>query len=186
MKKQQMKPVKIHTDKNPSDMMTKVVTTDKLEVCKNLTGMDFKSCSSYSWAIPTGREVHCAGSCYKDQGEKQKPTRGKTQKKQKTAASPPKQSPPLKKKPSADTNQDQRIHREKKQKHTANQNCKSSPNKSTYQIRIADLHPATQHKLDCSPASTQTRPSLSRIALICNRLNQKPTSKQPATTSIRL
>ncbi|CAL5358015.1 unnamed protein product [Camellia sinensis] len=30
-----------------------------------------RSCSSYCGAIPTGREMHCAGSCYKDQGEKQ-------------------------------------------------------------------------------------------------------------------
>ena len=42
MEKQLMKLVKIHMDKNPSDMMTKGVTRDKLEVCKNLTGMDFK------------------------------------------------------------------------------------------------------------------------------------------------
>ena len=40
MEKQLMKLKKIHTDKNPSDMMTKVVTREKLELCKELAGMD--------------------------------------------------------------------------------------------------------------------------------------------------
>ena len=39
---QQMKLKKIHTDKNPSDMMTKIVTKDKLELCRRLVGMDTK------------------------------------------------------------------------------------------------------------------------------------------------
>ena len=42
MDKQLLELIKIHTDKNPSDMMTKGVTRDKLEVCKHLIGMDFK------------------------------------------------------------------------------------------------------------------------------------------------
>jgi hypothetical protein len=39
---QQMKLKKIHTDKNPSDMLTKIVSTDKLEICRRLVGMDSK------------------------------------------------------------------------------------------------------------------------------------------------
>ncbi|CAL5417495.1 unnamed protein product [Camellia sinensis] len=42
MDKQLLELIKIHTDMNPSDMMTKGVTRDKLEVCKHLIGMDFK------------------------------------------------------------------------------------------------------------------------------------------------
>jgi hypothetical protein len=39
---QQMKLKKIHTDKNPSDMLTKIVPKDKLELCRLLVGMDTK------------------------------------------------------------------------------------------------------------------------------------------------
>jgi hypothetical protein len=39
---QQMKLKKIHTDKNPSDMLTKAVPKDKLELCRRLVGMDTK------------------------------------------------------------------------------------------------------------------------------------------------
>ena len=41
MEKQLLKLVKIHTDKNPADMLTKVVTRDKLELCRDIAGMDF-------------------------------------------------------------------------------------------------------------------------------------------------
>ena len=54
MEKQLMKLVKIHTDKNPSDMMIKGVTRDKLEVCKNLIGMDFKWEVSYPYGCGGG------------------------------------------------------------------------------------------------------------------------------------
>jgi Reverse transcriptase (RNA-dependent DNA polymerase) len=37
-----MKLKKIHTDKNPSDMLTKIVPKDKLELCRRLVGMDTK------------------------------------------------------------------------------------------------------------------------------------------------
>jgi hypothetical protein len=37
---QQFKLEKIHTDKNPADMMTKVVTREKLQLCAELIGMD--------------------------------------------------------------------------------------------------------------------------------------------------
>jgi len=39
---QQMKLKKIHTDKNPSDMLTKIVSKDKLELCCRLVGMNTK------------------------------------------------------------------------------------------------------------------------------------------------
>lgn len=39
---QQMKLKKIHTDKNPSDMLTKIVPKDKLELCCRLVGMNTK------------------------------------------------------------------------------------------------------------------------------------------------
>ena len=32
--------VKIHTDRNPADMLTKVVTTAKFKVCLDITGRD--------------------------------------------------------------------------------------------------------------------------------------------------
>ena len=31
--------VKIHTDENPADMLTKVVTRDKLELCRDKAGI---------------------------------------------------------------------------------------------------------------------------------------------------
>jgi hypothetical protein len=37
-----MKLKKIHTDKNPSYMLTKIVLKDKLELCRRLVGMDIK------------------------------------------------------------------------------------------------------------------------------------------------
>jgi hypothetical protein len=37
-----MKLKKIHTDKNPSDMLTKIVPKDKLELCRWLVGLDTK------------------------------------------------------------------------------------------------------------------------------------------------
>jgi hypothetical protein len=40
--KKQMKLEKIHTEKNPSDMLTKVVPTGKLELCSQLTGLNFQ------------------------------------------------------------------------------------------------------------------------------------------------
>jgi hypothetical protein len=39
---QHMKLKKIHTDKNPSYMLTKIVLKDKLELCRRLVGMDIK------------------------------------------------------------------------------------------------------------------------------------------------
>jgi hypothetical protein len=39
---QQMKLKKIHTVKNPSDMLTKIVPKDKLELCRLLVDMDTK------------------------------------------------------------------------------------------------------------------------------------------------
>ena len=38
--KELMKLKKIHTDFNPSDMMTKVVTKEKLKLCAGSTSMD--------------------------------------------------------------------------------------------------------------------------------------------------
>jgi hypothetical protein len=40
--KKQMRLEKIHTEKNPSDMLTKVVPTRKLELCSQLTGLNFQ------------------------------------------------------------------------------------------------------------------------------------------------
>jgi transposase InsO family protein len=40
--KKQIKLEKIHTEKNPSDMLTKVVPTGKLELCSQLTGLNFQ------------------------------------------------------------------------------------------------------------------------------------------------
>jgi hypothetical protein len=40
--KKQMKLEKIHTEKNPSNMLTKVVPTGKLELCSQLTGLNFQ------------------------------------------------------------------------------------------------------------------------------------------------
>ena len=40
--KKQVKLAKIHTEKNPSNMLTKVVLTGKLELCSQLTGLDFQ------------------------------------------------------------------------------------------------------------------------------------------------
>jgi hypothetical protein len=40
--KKQMKLEKIRTEKNPSDMLTKVVPTGKLELCSQLTGLNFQ------------------------------------------------------------------------------------------------------------------------------------------------
>ena len=40
IEKQQFKLEKIHTDKNPTHMMTKVVTHEKFQLCTELTGMD--------------------------------------------------------------------------------------------------------------------------------------------------
>ncbi|CAL5346390.1 unnamed protein product [Camellia sinensis] len=42
MDKQLLELTKIHTDKNPADMLTKVVSRDKLEICRDIAGMDFK------------------------------------------------------------------------------------------------------------------------------------------------
>ena len=42
VEKQSFKLEKIHTDKNPTDMMTKVVVSDKLQLCAKLIGMDPK------------------------------------------------------------------------------------------------------------------------------------------------
>ena len=42
MEKQFLQLRKIHTDKNLSDMMTKVVTKEKFELCRDLAGMDPK------------------------------------------------------------------------------------------------------------------------------------------------
>ena len=42
MEKQEMRLKKIHTDRNPDDMMTKVVPREKLELCREIAGMDFK------------------------------------------------------------------------------------------------------------------------------------------------
>ena len=48
MEKQEMKLKKIHTEKNPSDMMTKVMTREKLKIYKELAGMDSK------WGVKVG------------------------------------------------------------------------------------------------------------------------------------
>ena len=40
IEKNLMKLEKIHTDKNPSDMMTKVVSKGKLELCSELAGLN--------------------------------------------------------------------------------------------------------------------------------------------------
>jgi hypothetical protein len=40
VEEQQFKLEKIHTDKNPTDMMTKVVVREKLQLCAGLIGMD--------------------------------------------------------------------------------------------------------------------------------------------------
>ncbi|CAA0830368.1 cysteine-rich RLK (RECEPTOR-like protein kinase) 8 [Striga hermonthica] len=40
VKEQQFKLEKIHTDGNPTDMMTKVVTGGKLQLCAELIGME--------------------------------------------------------------------------------------------------------------------------------------------------
>jgi hypothetical protein len=37
-----MKLKKIHTDKNPSDMLAKIVPKNKLELCRRLVDMDTK------------------------------------------------------------------------------------------------------------------------------------------------
>ena len=42
MEKQEMKLKKIHTENNPSDVMTKGVPREKLELCRELAGMDSK------------------------------------------------------------------------------------------------------------------------------------------------
>ena len=42
MEKQEMRLKKIHTDRNPADIMTKVVPREKLELCRELAGMDSK------------------------------------------------------------------------------------------------------------------------------------------------
>ena len=42
MEKQEMRLKKIHTAKYPFDMMIKVVPREKLELCKELAGMDSK------------------------------------------------------------------------------------------------------------------------------------------------
>ena len=42
MEKQEMRLKKIHIEKNLSDMMTKVEPREKLELCKELAGMDSK------------------------------------------------------------------------------------------------------------------------------------------------
>jgi hypothetical protein len=42
IKNQQMKLKKIHTNKNPSDMLMKIVSKDKLEFYRRLIGMDTK------------------------------------------------------------------------------------------------------------------------------------------------
>ncbi|GAB2289888.1 hypothetical protein Dimus_038073 [Dionaea muscipula] len=40
MEQQQLTLVKIPTDKNPADMLTKVITRDKLQLCADIAGMD--------------------------------------------------------------------------------------------------------------------------------------------------
>ncbi|CAA0841325.1 Unknown protein [Striga hermonthica] len=40
VEEQQFKLEKIHTDENPADMMTKVVTGEKLQLCVELIGME--------------------------------------------------------------------------------------------------------------------------------------------------
>lgn len=42
MEKELIKEKKVHTDENLLNMMTKVVTHDKLELCKELADMDSK------------------------------------------------------------------------------------------------------------------------------------------------
>ena len=37
--KQLLKLVKIHTKENPADMLTKAVTKEKLELCRDIAGM---------------------------------------------------------------------------------------------------------------------------------------------------
>lgn len=42
IEKQLLELVKIHTNKNPADMLTKVVSRDKLEVCRDIARMRFQ------------------------------------------------------------------------------------------------------------------------------------------------
>ena len=42
MDQQLLRLVKIHTDENPADMLTKVVSRDKLELCRDTTGIAFR------------------------------------------------------------------------------------------------------------------------------------------------
>lgn len=42
MNKQLLRLVKIHTEENPADMLTKAVTWEKIEVCRDIIGMDNK------------------------------------------------------------------------------------------------------------------------------------------------
>lgn len=42
MNKQLLRLVKIHTEENPADMLTKAVTREKIELCRDLIGMDYK------------------------------------------------------------------------------------------------------------------------------------------------
>ncbi|KAF5938391.1 hypothetical protein HYC85_022650 [Camellia sinensis] len=52
MDKQLLELIKIHIDKNPADMLTKVVSRDKLEICRDIAGMDFKH-----WAEPLNSQI---------------------------------------------------------------------------------------------------------------------------------
>ena len=42
VEEQQFKLEKIHTDKNPADIIMKVVALDKLQLCTELIGMDLR------------------------------------------------------------------------------------------------------------------------------------------------